>query len=94
MQIKSQDLELSVDPDRPSVFESVRDVVLPKGEATIDLTTGRTGVLPFDIQVRVHTIGKGTLRGDNFCGEFDATFYIQQPSRTARISGHFKAILA
>ena len=94
MQMKSPDMSLSVDGDCPSVFESIRDVVLPRGENTIDITTGRMVVLPQDIPVRVHTKGKGILQNQDFSGEYDATFDIQRPARRLSISGHFRATLS
>jgi hypothetical protein len=74
MLLKSTDRSLSIDSDRPSVFESIRDTVLPRGENAMDITTGRNVVLPQDIPIRVHTTGKGILKGQDFSGEFDATF--------------------
>ena len=90
----SEDSSLSVDRDRPSVFQSIRDVILPKGERTMDLATGKPVVLPQDIPMSVHSVGKGILEGQEFLGSFEATFYVKRPPRTVHISGHFKAVLS
>jgi hypothetical protein len=94
MTLISEDLSLSTDNDRPTVFESIRDVVLPKGELSMDISTGRPVVVPFNMSMTVNSVGKGILQGDKFFGKFDAVFNVRIPRRILQISGHFEVNLS
>jgi hypothetical protein len=94
MSLASNDSQLSVDADQPTVFTSIRDAVIPRGERTLDIATGNSVVIPFDIPMQVITTGTGILAGEKFSGRFHATFDVQQPRRTMEVEGHFEANLS
>jgi hypothetical protein len=77
MLLRSPDFTLSRDPSRPSILHSCREVVLPRGSEAVDLGTWTPFVLPEDIRIRIETTGKGVLLGQEFSGEFDASFFFR-----------------
>ncbi len=94
MLIRSEDFTLSVDDRNPSVLHSTRDVIMPRGSKALDLATWNPVILPHDIKIRIETTGRGTLHGQEFSGEFEASYFFFGLAPTVTIGGSFHINLA
>lgn len=85
---------VSTDPAKPTVFESIRHVTLPKGEVCLDMMTWRQVALPVNVTSIVHTMARGALRGSEFVGDFEGNFTYQGLAQRMTTRGRFRIHLA
>lgn len=74
--------------------QGVREVILAPMLKALDLSTWTPVVLPQDIRIRIDTTGKGVLLGQEFSGEFDASFFFYGLAQMVTIAGQFTIDLA
>jgi hypothetical protein len=94
MHLTSLSEALSTDEGSPTVFESTRSVVLPKGEVALDMLSWKQVALPMNITATVHTKATGVLRGNEFAGEFVGTFTYKEIHLLLIALGTFRIHLA
>ncbi len=93
-EIVSQDDIVSTDPSRPTVFTASQRILLPRGEKLLDMQTWRETVLPVNITCLTETIASGTLRGNQFGGNFTAKLRAVEVQRYVEMYGYFEINVA
>lgn len=94
MWLASTSETVSSDPAQSTVFESERQVILPRGMAALNMMDWTETVLPINVTVAVRTQAKGHLNGTYFIGEFFASLAYLEFGANINIGGTFKLQLA
>lgn len=94
LEIASDDLVLSTDESRPTIFQSQRVIVLAKGEVLVDFRTGKDTQLLSNLTCKVKTLAQGILRDNIFIGKFQADYYYQESGFNLTMMGKFEIYVA
>ena len=93
VRLTSESNIISKEVNKPTVFTSVTEHVLPQGERVLDLNTWQEVELPISFHVTTQTTVSGYVKGRSFEGTFQACLiYTELGSVT--INGNFQAFLA
>lgn len=94
IELKCNAESLSDDPDNPTIFESSKLCVLPKGEKILNIMNWQEVKLPQNIESLAESRVSGILKGNLFVGEFRASItYIAQRKKVF-IEGVFNVHLS
>ena len=94
MWLTSVSTVISSDQARPTVFESERLTILPKGTVTLNLMDWTEVEMPMNVTAIVRTHATGHLVGTIFAGEFLASIVYAEWNRTLKLEGAFELQLA
>lgn len=89
-----KDEKISTDPQNPSVFSSLTNHIIPKGEMILDLTTWQEQPFPLNVTVQTKTIASGWLNGKKFSGQFQAILFYKELNMQVVLKGAFDTHLA
>lgn len=94
MWLTSTSTVVSMDSARPTVFESERQMILPKGMTALNLMDWTEVEMPMNITAVVRTRATGYLTGTIFTGGFLASIVYAELRLTVTIEGAFELQLA
>ncbi len=94
MRLVSASRVVSTDPSNPTVFESERSTILPKGTVALNMMDWTETVLPTNITAVIRTRATGVLAETRFTGEFLASIQYLEFGITLVIEGVFHLQLA
>ncbi len=94
LRLTSESESVSCDPERPTIFASVTDHILPQGEMVLDLTTWRESPFPINMNVNTQTRAVGYLESNTFQGEFEGLLAYQEIGLQVSMTGEFNVHLA
>ncbi len=91
----SEDLAVSVDKTRPTVFTGTETFRIPAGERIFDLTSRRTVELPFEFRGSTATTVSGYAKDGAVTGSFTQVITYEPPSPvpTLQVRGSFSATI-
>jgi hypothetical protein len=91
----SNDSQLSIDLDRPTIFANSNTVVLPEGTELLDMRTWKQVLLPVSLRCDVVAIASGVLHENTFSGQFASVMQMRgPPAMNMRLEGEFFVRLA
>lgn len=93
MELRSKDSALSMDAQMPTQFESMQNIILPRGLSILDITSWKKITLPINIHCETKTIAKGHLKGNIFSGEFQAELFYKDTNQRINLKGEFEIFI-
>jgi hypothetical protein len=94
MRLLSESNTISMDADKPIVFTSSTDHILPQGEMILDISTWQEKPLAMNMHVQTQTTASGHLKGKVFQGKFEAILTYHEINFKIGLNGDFQAHLA
>lgn len=85
---------VSANPSQPTLFESEKQTILPKGMVALNMMDWSNAELPMNVTVVLKTRAAGDLAGTVFKGEFSASVSYLEWASDISLDGMFELQLA
>lgn len=89
-----KDEEISLDPDKPSIFTNESSIELPAGEKILDMLTWKEIILPYTMRIASFTIANGFYSDGIFSGAFQVSFNSKHFPSTCIMDGKFNIFIS
>ncbi len=91
---KSSEDILSCDSEKPTLFVSRKTYTIPQGETALNITTGKTTLLPYTVKADISINARAVLSAKKLSGQFTCEYNFHQSTSSLSLVGEFELNLS
>jgi hypothetical protein len=94
VEVKSSEDILSCDSEKPTLFVSRKTYTIPQGETALNITTGKTTLLPYTVKADISINARAVLSAKKLSGQFTCEYNFHQSTSSLSLVGEFELNLS